>query len=450
MACSGGRDSLALAWACKCLYEQGDLPMLPTLLHVHHGWQAVNDEWADLVATWAKTHGFGCQILPVKLAKNSETIARDARYTALASVMQSGDVLLLAHHADDQAETLLMRLINGAGVAGLSAMKSWQWRRILDKDIQLFRPMLGMTRKEISQFASQYALPYVDDVTNTSDAHVRGKLRNHVLPVFGQINPQAVQNITRSSQLLYEAGQIVSLLIDEKLAYCQDEWSQAPFCQVLSVASVQSLPSVVQSSLIHAWLSLDEPLPPNQRLVQEVLTLIHRTDADHQTRLFWQGVHGYVICRYGGRVYRYRMDAWACLMAENTVDNTADIADMPTNSTMTPSDDGVVRLRHAQNVAIIWQVLPEFLGRQIHIVPITRQMRVPFVMGGMTKHLHGKKLVQNLGVPAWLRDHLWQVVVDGVPVLILTVGRAWRLDRLDKKGSAMGAKFCVLGVDGVK
>lgn len=443
LACSGGRDSLALAWACKCLYEQGDLPMLPILLHVHHGWQAVNDDWASLVDTWAKSHGFDCQILPIQLPKNSETIARDARYEALAGVMKSGDVLLLAHHADDQAETVLMRLVNGAGVAGLSAMKLWQHRQILGKDLRLFRPMLEISRKEISQFANHHALPYVDDVTNTSDAYVRGKLRNHVLPIFRQMNPQAVQNIARSSQLLHEASQIVSLLIDEKLALCRDDWSQGLFCQVLDIKQVMMLPEVVQSSLVHAWLSQGEALPPNQRLVQAVLTLMHRTTHDHQTQLFWQGEHGYVICRFGGRIYRYRMDAWACLSADTKMIGLA------CHQSVSP-DGGVMLLKHTQDCAVVWQIAPELLKKQIRLLPVTRQTPIPFWLGGVLKNLHGKKLVQSLGVPVWLRDNLWLVVADGVPVLLLTVGRVWRLDRLDKNGEAMGAKFCVLGVDGVK
>ena len=69
LACSGGRDSLALAYACFLLYRQGKIIRLPTILHVHHGWQAANDAWMQLVHRWAIEHGFDCQILRITLAK---------------------------------------------------------------------------------------------------------------------------------------------------------------------------------------------------------------------------------------------------------------------------------------------------------------------------------------------------------------------------------------------
>ncbi|MCL1623691.1 tRNA lysidine(34) synthetase TilS [Moraxella sp. Tifton1] len=431
LACSGGRDSLSLAWACKLLYEQGELPTLPILLHVHHGWQAANDEWANLVACWAAQHGFECRILSVKLPKNNETFARDARYRALAGVMADGDVLFVAHHADDQAETMLMRLVNGAGVVGLSGMKVWQDRRIQDKQLRLCRPMLQMTRKQISKFAKSHNLPYVNDPTNTNDDHVRGKLRNHVLPVFEQINPQAIQNITRSGQLLAQASEIVSMFIDDKLASAQDALTQMPFCQVLNIGQVVHLPTSVQSSVVHAWLSKGEILPPSQRLVKDVLGLIHRRDGNHQTRLFWQGEHGHVVCRYGMQIYCYRKEAWECLLAPSCVKWSS----------------GEVVLKQTEECALIWQVLPDFLGKKVQLYPVSRQTIVPLHQGVLIKQLHGKKLMQTLGVPAWLRDNLWLVCVDDFPTLLLTAGQAWRLN---KNSKTTGAKFCVMGTDGVK
>lgn len=418
LACSGGRDSLALAWACKLLYEQGKLPMLPTLLHVHHGWQSVNDDWAKLVQNWAGEQGFICQILPVSLQKNSETAARIARYDAFMNVMNDGDVLLVAHHANDQAETMLMRLINGAGVQGLSAIKVWQQKCCKDKIIRLFRPMLTITRDEISQFARQHHLPYVDDLTNLDDKYVRGRLRNHVMPTLKQINPKAIQNIARTGELLAQSAQIVDWVVGEKMAWVVSAtFSQPPFCEVLDIDKLTTVPHLLQSALIHAWLTQDEPLPPSHRLVQDVLHLVHRTSNDHQTQLFWQGENGYVIGRYGKYIYRYRDDAWACLLAENQGDDAIDFEVC----------GGIFTLKNCKNCMIYWQIPDDLIGRFITIKSVTRQMVVPF----FHKHLHGKKLMQTLGIPVWLRDNLWLVCCEDRPVLLLTVGRAWRLDNKD-------------------
>lgn len=409
LACSGGRDSLALAWACKLLHEQGKLAKLPILLHVHHGWQQANDDWADLVTTWAKAQGFECHLLKVQLTKHNETIARDMRYEALMCVMAEGDVLLLAHHANDQAETMLMRLINGTGVRGLSAMKSWQAKTCHNKSIWLWRPMLQMSRDTISQFAKAHQLPYVDDPTNHDDDYLRGKLRNHIMPVAKQINPQVIQNMARTSQLLAEADELIEMFITDKLCQAEDaRLTHAPYCQTLSIDKVINLPNSAQSTLIHRWLGRGESISPNHRLVQDVLHLIWRTDNNHETRLFWQANRGYVISRYQGRLYRHRDDAWACLMAE---------------SSQLLVDEGYI-LKHTPMLNIIWRPPVEWMDDKLSIEPLTKDTKVPI----RHKNLYGKKLVQTLAIPTWLRGNLWLIKVDGKPILMVTVGRAWRLE----------------------
>nr|WP_243443395.1 tRNA lysidine(34) synthetase TilS [Psychrobacter sp. JCM 18903] len=115
LACSGGRDSLALAALCVQLYRQGKLPFLPQLLHVNHGLQADSETWAMHVAHWAAVQQIPCRILRAQVNGYDEQAARQARYDVMRAQLNQDDVLLLAHHADDQAETVLMRLIQGAG-----------------------------------------------------------------------------------------------------------------------------------------------------------------------------------------------------------------------------------------------------------------------------------------------------------------------------------------------
>ncbi|MGP4846704.1 tRNA lysidine(34) synthetase TilS, partial [Marinobacter sp. 1Y8] len=126
LACSGGRDSLALAALCVQLYRQGKLPCLPQLLHVDHGLQSDSQYWAKHVANWAAAQKIPCRILQAQVNGHDEQAARQARYNVMRAHINQDDVLLLAHHADDQAETVLMRLIQGAGVNGLSGMQPWR------------------------------------------------------------------------------------------------------------------------------------------------------------------------------------------------------------------------------------------------------------------------------------------------------------------------------------
>lgn len=419
LACSGGRDSLSLAYGCYLLHQAGRIEQLPILLHVHHGWQKVNDDWAQAVATWADQFGFDCRILPIKLPKNSETHAREARYTALISVMNDGDVLMLGHHQHDQAETMLMRMVNGSGVSGLAAMR--QWQQMGDKRIQLWRPLLGVSRDDISRFADEHHLPYVDDPTNIDDDHARGKLRNHILPRLGELNPKAVQNITRTALLLAQASDIIDELIDEKLADVTDCLAQSAYYQVLDINQLLALSLAVQSALTHRWLGLSEPIPPPKRLVDDVLYLAHRTDGDHQTQLLWQGRLNYVICRYQSKLYRHQEDAWACLMAQNYPN-------------VIYHDDKIVLKSH-KGLSIVWQISRQFAN--ISAERVLRQTKVNI----NHKQLHGKKLAQTLGIPTWLRSNLWIIKSDNRPVLLITVGRAWRLVGADTDIENIGAYF---------
>lgn len=228
LACSGGRDSLSLAFACYLLFKNGQLASLPTLIHINHRLQAISDSWAGQVADFAKQYGFSYHCVALTLAKNDEKTARDARYQAFFELMADTGVLLLAHHADDQAETLLMRLINGAGVVGLSAMAVWQDRQVGDKSLALFRPMLTISRESISDFASVHRLPYVDDPTNTAGDNHRAIIRTQLLPILKKLNPKAPSNIARSAFLLGEARALLDKQTNTNYQHCLGE-AQSPF-----------------------------------------------------------------------------------------------------------------------------------------------------------------------------------------------------------------------------
>lgn len=412
LACSGGRDSLSLAYAYFLLYQQGVIARLPVLLHVNHNWQQANDEWADRVQDWAKLHGFDCQVLQVQLSKNNETHARDARYQAMMSVMNTGDVLILAHHATDQAETVLMRLVNGAGIQGLSAMKMWQQKRLANsslnrdanpKTIHLWRPWLAMHREVISQFALYHHLPYVDDITNTDTAYARGLIRQKILPHLLALNPKAIENIGRSAQLLAVDFSVIDGQITDHLTNLQHFASCPPYQTILPLQAFFECDAKIQISLLHRWIQGDEPIPPSYSTTSQVYQLIQRTDNDHGSQIIWQGVSAsYVICRYDECLYRYRQDVWQLLQGE----------------AMQPQyHQGVWRLIFNDGLCL------ELASSQIH------QLRLMDKDDAMmlAKHRYrAKKLAQKLRLPVWLRRHLWHLQSDNGSYLIAPM-MAWEL-----------------------
>lgn len=418
LACSGGRDSLALAALCVQLYQQGRLPFLPQLLHVNHGLQADSAIWAAHVANWAKAQKIPCTILQAHVNGHDEQAARQARYDVMRAQLNQDDVLLLAHHADDQAETVLMRLIQGAGVNGLSGMHPWRVQTKGTHRIVLWRPWLTIQRASISAYAQNLKLSYIDDPTNDGGDNVRSGLRRDIMPVLAKYNPNVIDNIARSAQLLSDAQLTVNAQGAKDLQWTEVASLQLSSAQrVLNIDELQKLPLYRQRQLLHYWLGQDEPLPPAKQLVDNVFSLSQRHDHDHQTELFWQGrKQSYTIRRYRQQLYRLSNDwlKWLELpLAEQTQTllnlTVADKADSESFSMTLRSDD-----------TFTWQlqILPNEVMRllesykvesdkdkiEITFAPLNRNQRVQTALASRPQS--GKKLYQTLGIPSWMRESL--------------------------------------------
>lgn len=425
LACSGGRDSLALAALCVQLYRQGKLPFLPQLLHVNHGLQAASGAWAQHVANWAKAQNIPCRILQAQLNGRDEQAARQARYDVMRRQLNQDDVLLLAHHADDQAETVLMRLIQGAGVNGLSGMQPW---RVQTKDahrIALWRPWLTIKRANISAYAQRLKLPYIDDPTNDAGDNVRSGLRRDIMPILASYNSNVIDNIARSAQLLSDAQLIVNAQAGEDLQHTEVASLQLPPAQrVLNIDKLQKLPIYRQRQLLHYWIGQDEPLPPAKQLVDDVLSLSQRDDNDHQAALFWQGRKAsYTIRRYRQQLYRLSSD-WLNWLELPLTEQTQTLFNF-TESNLIKADVQVtdrqpvaINLRNEDKFAWQLKVLPNEVIQllesytdklKITFAPLERNQRVQTALASRPQS--GKKLYQTLGIPSWLRENLIVVSV---------------------------------------
>lgn len=407
LACSGGRDSLSLAYACLLLYQQGKLTTLPTLVHVHHGIQKANDDWAKMVKTWADQHGFDNHILSLDLNKKTETHARNARYQAIAELMVDGDVLLLAHHQNDQAETVLMRLVQGAGVSGLSGIKVWQSKTIGNKTIKLHRPWLNVSRQAISDFAHQHKLKYINDPTNDTGENARSLIRTQILPKLSTLNPQVCANIARSATHLQNANSILEHTIKEHLHLCLNTTlTDPPHQSVINIEMLGSLDAAQQKQLLHRWLQDNEPLPANTRTIDEIVALCQRTDNDHKTQILWQGRQRYVVCRYHNMLYRYTQAAFETLTH-------------PCHAISQPSANVFLLKQYTQR--LVWHTP----NTNIYIKALTPKQKLAIAHRRHT--LAGKKLYQNLNIAPWLRNNLWVVSQDDIPVLLIAPYQSWLL-----------------------
>src|SRR5215470_3673296 len=177
VALSGGHDSMVLLDAMAALAPRHDVSL--SAIHVHHGLSPNAERWAEFCAAQCALREVPLTLHRVALARGGgrslEALARAARYELLLAA--DVDVVALAHHADDQAETLLLQLLRGAGPHGLAAMPSWREGRPA-----LLRPLLALPRATLAACAAARGLAWIEDESNEDCRYARNALRRNIAP----------------------------------------------------------------------------------------------------------------------------------------------------------------------------------------------------------------------------------------------------------------------------
>lgn len=208
VALSGGRDSVALldaSVACGVV-----APDRIVAIHVHHGLSPHADAWTAHCRSFAASRGVASIVKHVRVAHADahgvESAARTARYAALREAARECDVaaIALAHHQDDQAETLLLQLLRGAGPQGLAAMSDDRHAH----GIRWLRPLLDVDRATLDAYVRQRQLAYVDDDSNASDRHRRNALRRRIVPAIAEVFDGYPATVARAARHQAEAAQL--------------------------------------------------------------------------------------------------------------------------------------------------------------------------------------------------------------------------------------------------
>ena len=299
VAYSGGCDSTVLLHALAALREQ--LPVEVRALHVNHHLHEAAPDWAIHCHTV-------CEALDLPLyevnvdarsgkGESPEAAARAARYRIFAEVLQTGDGLLLAHHRDDQAETLLLQLLRGSGPRGLAAMPV---HRPLG-DGWLGRPLLAFSRQVLCEYAASEGLKWIDDPSNFDTEFDRNFLRQQVMPLLQQRWPSTASTLARTAGLQAEAAELLYQLAEEDWHHCA-----GPQADTLSIATLMQLSPERQRNLLRYWIdSVNElPLPDQQRLNRILIEVIPAAE-DAQPCIRWPGGQ---VRRYAGWLYLLAAD----------------------------------------------------------------------------------------------------------------------------------------------
>lgn len=267
LAFSGGADSTALLLACAAKW-----PGQVRAAHVHHGLQPAADDFADHCARVCAGLGVPLAIARVdarnSLGESPEDAARRARYASLGRIaIEQGEAgracdIALAQHADDQAETLLLALTRGTGLAGLSAMPARWQRRCGDQPITLHRPLLRVGAADIRAWLGLRDVQFVEDPSNRNEELTRNRIRARLMPALATAFPAFLDTFARSAahaaqaqELLREiaAADLVSVRVPPELA------------------ALQVLSRPRQANLLRHWLKVEHRTAASTGQLEELL-----------------------------------------------------------------------------------------------------------------------------------------------------------------------------------
>lgn len=291
---SGGVDSVVLLHLLHKLAARHAWHL--SALHVHHGISRNADAWAKFCAELCEQQRIPflverIDIAPLR-AHGIEAAARKLRIAAFSR--QACDYVALAHHADDQAETLLLQMLRGAGVRGASAMPVLTLRRrsglkaeskrpqIAERagSPNLLRPLLHCSRREILDYAAAHGLQWIEDESNADDSYPRNFLRHRILPLLEQKFPAYRDTLGRSARHFAEAGELLDDLARQDAGQSLDG-------NALCVAALRELPVARAKNLLRYFLHSQGATMPQSTHLDEMLRQLceARQDADLKVRL---------------------------------------------------------------------------------------------------------------------------------------------------------------------
>ncbi len=280
VALSGGVDSTALLAA---LAAGRSKQVRLRALHVDHGLRPASKQWAQHCRSLARRLHVPLKVLTTAVERargeSLEAAAREARYRLLAIALEPGEILLTAHHGDDQLETVLLQLFRGSGLPGLAGMpalapfaRGW-----------LARPLLSRSRAEIEVWAREHELTWVDDDSNADVQLDRNYLRLRILPLIRERWPSAAAAVARSARHTAEAQ---SLLDSLALA----DVDRARYGESLSVKTLRTLPLDRRRNALRFWITRAGYMAPDTRRLGEIAGALLDARPDANPSVEWSSV----------------------------------------------------------------------------------------------------------------------------------------------------------------
>lgn len=349
-------------------------------IHVDHALHADSEHWAAQCRAFAQSLDVALEVINVSVARDRgtglEAGARDARLGAFANALQPEEILALAHHADDQAETVLLKLLRGAGPEGLGGMR--EWREFGNH--HLWRPLLRLPRLRLAEYAQAHGVHWIDDPSNDDTRLRRNFVRHDIMPRLRLRWPQADAALAHSAQWARAAAEFIDEQARAALHALQcDDRQSLPWRAWLD------LPAALRDPVLRLWLrecDLDEPAHFH---VAELERQLREAGEDRTPCVSWDDTQ---VRRYRQRIYPMRTPLPMAADWEATWNGTA--LELPTGDTL------VMQSRATTNAT---EFSPPLLVRY-------RRGGERFKAAATAHNRELRSVLQDAGVPPWMRDRI--------------------------------------------
>lgn len=389
VAYSGGCDSHVLLHSLVQLRDQ--LGAEIRAIHINHGLSPLANEWEEHCRQVCLQLAVSYTAIAVNAQMKDaspEEAARLARYAEWQKLVKKDEVILLAHHQDDQSETVLLQLLRGSGVKGLAAMPAVQ------KFSQglLCRPLLKFLREELYSYAIEQGLNWIDDPSNFDTDFDRNFLRHEVVPLLEERWPSLKKTLSRTAGHMGEANRLLTELAHQDWVKIQSE-------QQIKLEKLIKLDEQRQRNVLRYWLSTICQLSlPDTAHLQRIIREVVPAPADARPEVIWKGGE---VRRFQGFLYAQKEHTEPC---NKTLLSWPDIGQ--------PLD-----LNHQGRQLIARSSIGEGLSQAMLL---NTEISVGFRQGGEVCRPKGrgqthqlKKLFQEWQVPPWKRASVPLVYVNG-------------------------------------
>ncbi len=415
MALSGGRDSIALLellvqWRSR---QRASRRVELRAIHIDHQLRPASKSWAKHCRTAAREAGIVCTVVKVTVPKRRgeslEAAAREVRYAALAARLRPNEWLVTAHHLDDQLETLLLQLMRGAGVAGLAGMAE-----STREPLPLWRPLLEVSRAELSQWLQARGGRWVEDDSNLDERFDRNYLRHRIVPLLQARWPAASKTAARSAAHLGEARELLQALAEIDAAQVIEDG-------VVQIAALQALDVARQRNLLRHWIASQGLTMPDAVHLERIRVELPAARVDAQPIVRWEG----------GEVRRFRQRLHALVPSAAPSSQSIEHRWRWRRQPVLELGAGLGRLRWVQDAT-----------GEIAAARLPAVLRVAARVGGERIRLRRtgpnhtvKELLRERGVVPWERERVPLVFAKEALALVadLFVAASFRADPADDR-----------------